>query len=351
MASLSPKAQPVQREASDTPYQLFAPVGDDFLYHGLNFAAYGGKVNRFDGYGNSHMETANAQLPYSRTFNTARDATAYLNYLRETGQDAGAMFEGNSLDDELSYINSLPVDERGVFTGPSITYHSAEPFSDRSYVDVLADYKNNQRLNKWNWTGDWDYYKDMAEWKRQHPYQNMMYDAMSTLPVWPVAIPLLEGAGAAYSMLPSAVQGGLNLLGAVEGYNDFVNNTAPALKDAWNRSDWKDGLFNTGRGLFDATGVVGGAAALTNATKRITNTIRNGNSFASRLALDLLNPEVSVWKASKAGSYPWLPRIRSNRIEELTPIAENAKGFVLDRIQESIMQSPYLKPGIDMEEI
>ena len=115
------------------------------------------------------------------------------------------MFEGNSLNDELSYINSLPVDDRGVFTGPSITYHSAEPFSDRSYVDVLADYKNNQRLNKWNWTGDWDYYKDMTEWKKRHPYQNMMYNGLSLLPVLPAAIPLLGEAATAYAALPSAV--------------------------------------------------------------------------------------------------------------------------------------------------
>lgn len=31
-------------------YQLFAPYEDGgYLYHGLNLAAYGGKVNKFDG--------------------------------------------------------------------------------------------------------------------------------------------------------------------------------------------------------------------------------------------------------------------------------------------------------------
>ena len=144
--------------------------------------ANGGKVNRFDGLeGDSHIETAGNQLPYSRTFETARDASAYLNYLRETGQDAGTMFEGNNLSDELSYINSLPVDERGIFAGPSITYHAADPFSDRSYVDVLADYKKNRRLNQWHWTGDQDYYDKMAMFEAQRPYSN---DAIGPLTMW-----------------------------------------------------------------------------------------------------------------------------------------------------------------------
>lgn len=62
-----------------------------------------------------------------------------------------------------------------------------------------------------------------------------------------------------------------------------------------------------------------------------------GNNFTSRLILDTLNPEVSVWRATKNGSYPWTGKIESNRISQLTPIAEDAKDYVLGRIQQSLM--------------
>lgn len=44
-------------------YQLFAPQDGDYSYHGLNFAAYGGKVNRFDGYGDSHLNAVRSSNP------------------------------------------------------------------------------------------------------------------------------------------------------------------------------------------------------------------------------------------------------------------------------------------------
>ena len=49
MVLLSPNTAPKQKEAASTMYQLFAPQDGDYSYHGLNFAAYGGKVNRFSG--------------------------------------------------------------------------------------------------------------------------------------------------------------------------------------------------------------------------------------------------------------------------------------------------------------
>ena len=63
MASLSPNTTPEQKEAASTMYQLFAPQDGDYSYHGLNFAAYGGKVNRFDGYGNSHLNAVRSSNP------------------------------------------------------------------------------------------------------------------------------------------------------------------------------------------------------------------------------------------------------------------------------------------------
>lgn len=52
-------------------------------YDGLNLAAYGGKVNKFDGVDGDSV--LSSQRPYNKTFETAREANAYLNYLRETG--------------------------------------------------------------------------------------------------------------------------------------------------------------------------------------------------------------------------------------------------------------------------
>lgn len=263
------------------------------------------------------------------------------------------MFEGNSLDDELAYINSRPVDERGVFTGPSITYHSTEPFSDRSYTDVLADYRTNKRHRGWNWSGDPNYYKHMAEWKRQHPYQNMMYDALSLLPASPLAIPLFEGAGAAYSILPSAAQGGLNLWGAVEGYNDFTKNTAPLLKDSYNRGDWKDFTFNTGRSLLDLTGFVGGATpavtkGLNAANHYVVRPTRAGLKFAinarpneipgfwDNLKLDWRNPEVNVIDAINHGRYRMSVNTSANQARKLRETAENTFNEVLNNIANKL---------------
>ena len=44
-------------------YQLFAPQDGNYMYHGLNFAAYGGKVNKFDGYGDSHLNAVRSSNP------------------------------------------------------------------------------------------------------------------------------------------------------------------------------------------------------------------------------------------------------------------------------------------------
>jgi len=74
MASLSPNTTPQQKEAANTMYQLFAPQGDDYTYHGLNFAAYGGKVNKFDDGGFS-------DLPEQRAYRRAVNLNApYNNY-------------------------------------------------------------------------------------------------------------------------------------------------------------------------------------------------------------------------------------------------------------------------------
>lgn len=74
MASLSPNTTPQQKEAANTMYQLFAPQGDDYTYHGLNFAAYGGKVNKFDDGGFSN-------LPEQRAYRRAVNLNApYNNY-------------------------------------------------------------------------------------------------------------------------------------------------------------------------------------------------------------------------------------------------------------------------------
>ena len=74
MASLSPKTTPEQKEAASTMYQLFAPQNGDYSYHGLNFAAYGGKVNRFDDGGFS-------DLPEQRAYRRAVNLKApYTNY-------------------------------------------------------------------------------------------------------------------------------------------------------------------------------------------------------------------------------------------------------------------------------
>ena len=54
---MSPASGNVVEPKVANPYQLFAPVGDDYLYHGLNFAAYGGKVNRFDDGGGKYNDT------------------------------------------------------------------------------------------------------------------------------------------------------------------------------------------------------------------------------------------------------------------------------------------------------
>lgn len=43
MASLNSKHVHPYKETAK-PFQLFAPQGDDYLYHGLNFAAYGGPL-------------------------------------------------------------------------------------------------------------------------------------------------------------------------------------------------------------------------------------------------------------------------------------------------------------------
>lgn len=76
-----------------------------------------------------------------------------------------------------------------------------------------------------------------------------------------------------------------------------------------------------------------------------------GNNFASRMILDVMNPDLKVWKATKEGSYPWTRQIQLKRVNELTPIAENVKGFVLDRIQQSLLRSQYLHSKLTMEEI
>jgi hypothetical protein len=59
----SPRVTPQQRETAGM-YQLFNMTGDGGqLYHGLNFAAYGGKVNKFDGYGDSHLNAVRSSNP------------------------------------------------------------------------------------------------------------------------------------------------------------------------------------------------------------------------------------------------------------------------------------------------
>lgn len=53
---MAAKAKPTTAQQEPVNW-LFAPQGNDYMYHGLNFAAYGGKVNKFDGItGNSTLE-------------------------------------------------------------------------------------------------------------------------------------------------------------------------------------------------------------------------------------------------------------------------------------------------------
>lgn len=48
MASINPNTTTEQRQAADTMYQLFAPTDGDYNYTGLNFASYGGSINKFE---------------------------------------------------------------------------------------------------------------------------------------------------------------------------------------------------------------------------------------------------------------------------------------------------------------
>lgn len=82
VASMSPSVSPEQKQALSN-YQLFNMSGDGGqLYHGLSFAAYGGKVNRFDDGG---YETQQEKI-LNRAKQRIDEGYVYNNY--EDGVDA-----------------------------------------------------------------------------------------------------------------------------------------------------------------------------------------------------------------------------------------------------------------------
>lgn len=75
----------IQQKEEPSLYQLFAPQGDDYMYHGLNFAAYGGKVNKFDDGGFSDLPE---QRAYRRAVNLK---VPYTNYEDAVDMDDSIM--------------------------------------------------------------------------------------------------------------------------------------------------------------------------------------------------------------------------------------------------------------------
>ena len=75
----------IQQKEEPSLYQLFAPQVDDYMYHGLNFAAYGGKINKFDDGGFS-------DLPEQRAYRRAVNLKApYTNYEDAVDMDDSVM--------------------------------------------------------------------------------------------------------------------------------------------------------------------------------------------------------------------------------------------------------------------
>lgn len=125
MASLSPKTTPEQKEAASTMYQLFAPQDGDYSYHGLNFAAYGGKVNRFGLGGDEQSVLPEVEVTgtvpkvsFTGCVPAARHALA--EHLGISDQGVGALYNlyGNAWDIANSaYMTSLPFSQQSAQPG------------------------------------------------------------------------------------------------------------------------------------------------------------------------------------------------------------------------------------------
>ena len=133
MASLSPNTTPQQKEAASTMYQLFAPQDGDYSYHGLNFAAYGGKVNRLDDGGRT---ITIGELPEA--------------YVRAHGNMPVVTPAGNrtTLSDAYKNYNQTPVNTDDV---PGLTdYHVTQEqpdIADAIEVELAQQHRVNERFN------------------------------------------------------------------------------------------------------------------------------------------------------------------------------------------------------------
>lgn len=413
MASLSPNTTSQQKEAASTMYQLFAPQDGDYSYHGLNFAAYGGKVNRF-GLGDKMYNIAapsdqtaqvaglpmiqrqiaaqtgavkatakrravDPRLKPQERQKAARDYTSIrVNEMKKAAEESGTPFNSNfaelALSDEFrreqELFNKEMQEQQGTISAPTTIQaplHTlgTQPGLDAAYTSYAfnpTQYNQSGYLGGVAATGKADRALGasmlagtigarLPSFAPGTAGGNLIGETAGSMAMGEL---LNEGSRALTGRdwgenLRYGLEGTADMLGLgynPESWSPFAQGAYSFLTDMTNPGYYKSRWLRNGFGAAQE-----GVNALRSNIYNMADANLKGNNFTSRLVLDTLNPDVSIWNATKNGSYPWTHGIQSNRINELTQIAENAKDDVLSRVQQSIIGSQHLKPNLTIEEI